>query len=109
MIRSEAGGLKNCSQLDGNGALVGFLRRPQCEEGSNRKEHELSPSPSSSMLSDLCRIASSSPCCFTLPLPSWDCASSASAVSNLLAGTTLSCFLFPFLSARVPAPHEQVS
>lgn len=101
---SEAGGLETAPSLMAMVHAWGLLRRPQHEKGSNRKEHELSPLPSSSILSYLCRIASSSLCHFTLLLPGWGLCifSPNSAVSHLLAGTTLSCYLFP---SSLQAPH----
>lgn len=109
MIRSEAGGLKTAPSLMAmvhEGDFSGDLnvKKEATERSMNCPHHPAHP---------CCLICVGllhpPPCCFTLPLPSWDCTSSASAVSNLLAGTTLSCFLFPFLSDRVPAPHEEVS
>lgn len=67
------------------------------KKGSKGKEHLSSnwPHHPAHPFSDLCRIISSSLYHFILPLPAWDWAPSASALSPLPAGKTFPLYLFP--------------
>jgi len=111
---NEAGGLETAPSLM---ALVhewGLLRRPQHGKGSDRKEHVSSSwphRPAHPFCLPCVGLVHPPSAISPSPCPAGDRASSTSAVSHLLAGTTLSCYLFPqsLPSARRPAPCQEVS